>query len=303
MDPISRALDIVKGKLTYAEVKIDEPLKNHTSFNIGGPVRAMFFPESRTCMAELCDLLYKHEITPFIIGKGTNILADDKKLDIIVINTKKLKSVELTGQTEITAESGVMLSSLAVFAYESGLSGLEFAHGIPGTLGGAVVMNAGAYGGEMKDVVSCTTAYDPKGGEYTITDRQHEFSYRHSRFSDSNDIVISSIIRLMTGDKEDIKSCMDDLNVRRRESQPLDLPSAGSVFKRPKDGYAAAFIEEAGLKGFAIGGAMVSSKHSGFIVNRGDATFSDVMAVIEYVQNMVYKQFGIELEPEIRIVK
>jgi UDP-N-acetylmuramate dehydrogenase len=164
-------------------------------------------------------------------------------------------------------------------------------------------MNAGAYGGEMKDVILSTRACNPKTGEFTVTGEEHGFSYRHSRFSDTDDVVLSSVIRLRKSNKENIKSKMDELSARRRESQPLDLPSAGSTFKRPQKEYAAALIEQAGLKGFAIGGAAVSEKHSGFIVNRGDAAYADVMAVIDHVRERVLEQFGIELELEVKILK
>jgi len=190
-----------------------------------------------------------------------------------------------------------------MFAYEHGLTGFEFAHGIPGTVGGAIVMNAGAYGGEMKDVVVSTTAYNKDLGIHTLTAAENDFSYRHSRFSDSSDIVLSAVIRLQKGDKDAIMHKMLELSARRRESQPLELPSGGSTFKRPKEGYAAQLIEQAGLKGFSIGGAEVSQKHSGFIVNNGNATFSDVMAVIEHVQKEVFNKFFVELEPEIKIVR
>jgi UDP-N-acetylmuramate dehydrogenase len=303
MDVVLRTLEAVKSKLPDMNVKLDEPMRNHTSFKLGGPVRAMFFPEDSTCLAELCKLLSEHEVIPLIIGNGTNVLANDGNLDILVANTTKLSLLKLTEETEITAESGVLLSRLAVFAYEHGLAGLEFAHGIPGTLGGAVYMNAGAYGGEMKDVILSTKAYSPKAGEFTISGGEHCFSHRHSRFADTDDVVLSSRIQLWKGTKESIKSKMDDLGIRRRESQPLDIPSAGSTFKRPVDGYAAALIEQAGLKGFAIGGAVVSEKHTGFIVNRGNASFADVMAVIEHVRKKVLEQSNVELELEVKIIR
>ncbi|MDR2569652.1 MAG: UDP-N-acetylmuramate dehydrogenase [Oscillospiraceae bacterium] len=303
VDNISQAIETVKTKLTDAVFEYDVLLKDYTSFKIGGPVRVMFFPKSVECLTDIYDILFRCEVTPFIIGNGSNILANDEKLDIAVINTQKLCEIELQGDGMITAQAGVMLSKLAIFACENGLSGFEFAHGIPGTLGGAIVMNAGAYDGEMKDVVVNTTIYNTRAGIHTITAADNAFSYRKSRFSDTDDIVLSSVISLKKGDKEGIKEKMNELGVRRRESQPLDVPSAGSAFKRPKKGYAAAFIEQAGLKGYTVGGAQVSKKHSGFIVNRGDASFADVMAVIKHVQETVVKQFGVELEPEVKILR
>ena len=302
MDEISSAIEAVKHELPNIEFKLDEPLKNYTTFIIGGPVRFMLFPEDMNSLTKICNIISEFGITPFVLGNGSNVLASDERHDLTVINTSKLDSVELTGETEITAEAGARLSNLTVFAYEHGLSGFEFAHGIPGTLGGAVVMNAGAYGGEMKDVVFCTTAYNIKTGKYALTAPDHEYSYRHSRFSNTDDIVLSTVIRLGKGDKESIKRRMDDLSARRRESQPLDMPSGGSTFKRPNEGYAAALIEQAGLKGHRIGGAQVSEKHAGFIINRGGATFSDVMAVVDHVRETILRLYGVELELEIRLI-
>ena len=308
---ITKAIEVVKRKLPEVAYKLNEPMRNHTSFKIGGAVRVMYFPESASQLTELCDILSENGVTPLILGNGSNILASDDELDLVAINTSGLSGIELVntddtdsqGYGEIAVEAGVLLSKLAVFACECGLTGLEFAHGIPGTVGGAVMMNAGAYDGEMKDVVSSTTAYSMKHGKYSLTAADHEFSYRHSCFSDTNDTVISTKIRLPKGDKKSIQAKMDELGARRREKQPLDLPSGGSTFKRPKDGYAAALIEQAGLKGYTIGGAQVSEKHAGFVVNRGDATFADVMAVIEHVQGVVLERFGVQLEPEIKIVE
>ena len=305
---ISSVIQSINSKLPDLEFKCDEPLRLHTTFKIGGPVSIMFFPGSVSCTTELCDILKKYEITPLIMGNGSNILANDSKLDIVVVNTTKLcnvintSNINSTEDIIIEAEAGILLSKLAVFAYEHSLSGLEFAHGIPGTLGGAVVMNAGAYDGEMQDVIYNTTAYNIKNGKYTLTAADHGFSYRHSRFSTYNDIVLSSKIRLQKDDKETIKQKMDELSIRRRNSQPLESASGGSTFKRPKEGYAAALIEQAGLKGFSIGGAQVSEKHAGFIINRENATFSDTMAVIEHVQETVLKQCGVSLELELKVV-
>ena len=303
MDAISRAIGGAKaGFQNLMPILLDEPFKNHTSFKIGGPVRAMFFPKDLISFTGLCKLLHEYEITPFILGCGTNLLAGDGKHDIVVVKTTGNKNIVQSGETELLAEAGAMISKLAVFASKLGLSGLEFAHGIPGTVGGAVVMNAGAYGGEMKDIVHSTTVYNIKTGDYAITAGEHEFAYRHSRFSNTDDIVLSTKIKLIKGDRESIKQKMDELSARRHQSQPLDMPSAGSTFKRPADGYAAALIEEAGLKGYKFGGAQVSEKHAGFIINRSDATFNDVMSLIEHVQKTVQMRFCIDLEPEIKII-
>jgi len=303
MDNISQVVESIQKHHPDIEYKLNEPLKNHTSFKIGGPVRVMCFPAHTGDIINICEILKKYDLTPFIIGNGTNLLAGDSIHEMDVISTVKMQGIEKTGETEITADAGVMLSKLAVYAYEREFSGLEFAHGIPGTLGGAVVMNAGAYGGEMKDMIRSSAIYIREKGIVDIPNQQHGFSYRQSRFSNSDDIVLSSEICLQRADKKIIKTKMDELAVRRRESQPLDMPSAGSVFKRPPDGFAAAYIDQARLKGFKIGGAQVSEKHAGFIVNKGSATFSDVMAVIDHVRETVFRQFNVDLEPEIKIIK
>ena len=303
MDAISLVIDAAGKRLPSLAYRLEEPMRNHTSMRIGGPARVMFFPENPDTLTELCDLLHEHRVAPLIVGNGTNLLADDRPLNVIAVKTAGLNNIERTGETEISADSGVLLSKLAAFACECGLSGLEFAHGIPGTLGGAVFMNAGAYGGEMKHIVSKTAAYNLETGRVIITGEEHGFSYRRSRFTDTGEIVLQSAVRLNNADMDSIRSMMDELNVRRRESQPLDLPSAGSTFKRPHNGYAAALIEQAGLKGYTFGGAQVSEKHAGFVVNRGGASFYEVMAVIDHVRETVLKQSGIELEPEIKIIR
>jgi len=302
MDTISTTFEAVRFKLPKLKYKLMEPMKYHTSFRIGGPVRVMFFPDKPAALTDICGLLGASGVVPVIIGNGTNLLADDRELDLVVINTMGLNSRERTGETEITAGAGVLLSKLAVFASECGLSGLEFAHGIPGTLGGAVAMNAGAYGGEMKDVVQSSTVCDSDSGVFTLSREEHEFSYRYSRFSECGDVILSSVLSLKSSDTESIRTRMEDLYARRRDSQPIDIPSAGSTFKRPKEGFAASLIEQAGLKGFLSGGAQVSEKHSGFVVNRGGATFADVMTVINHVKETVFKQFGVELELELKII-
>lgn len=304
MNNISAVFEVLRKQLPEIEYRRDEPMKNHTSFKIGGNVAAMFFPKSQNDIVVLNQILVNFGLKPLIIGNGSNILAEDGQLDILVIKTHGcFNDIKVTGNEEITAESGALLSKIAVAALEHQLTGFEFAHGIPGTLGGAVSMNAGAYGGEIKDVVIKTTTLATDGSVYETVGDAHSFSYRHSRFSDSEDIILSSVIKLTKGNLEAIKSRMDELSQKRRESQPLNLPSAGSTFKRPKNGYAAALIDEARLKGFAIGGAMVSEKHAGFVVNRGDATFKDVMDVMDHVRETVFNRFGIELEPEVKIIR
>ena len=303
MDALTPALREIQSWQSDLVIKFDEPFSKHTSFKVGGTVRAMLFPKKNSEITQLCDLFLRYEITPLVMGKGSNILASDTKHELVVINTTRMNKIAKTGDTEITAEAGALLSEIAVFARDSGLTGAEFAHGIPGTLGGAVVMNAGAYDGEMKDILTATKALNSKSAVYTLTNKQHEFAYRHSRFSDSDDIVLSSVLSLQFGDSDLISRKMEELSKRRKERQPLNLPSAGSTFKRPKEGYAASLIEQAGLKGFTIGGAQISEKHAGFIVNHNNASFDEIIEIIEKTQEAVFKQFNIKLELEVKIIK
>jgi UDP-N-acetylmuramate dehydrogenase len=304
MKTVRAAFETVRELLPCIEYSLEEPLREHTSFRIGGPVSVMFFPGSAEELKTLCGILNDFNLRWLVLGNGTNILADDNPIELVVVKTRhKLGGIRLTGDAELTAESGVLLSTLASFALEHELAGLEFAHGIPGTLGGAVAMNAGAYGGEMKEVVVKTSAYSRWSGAYDVIGSDHGFVYRRSRFSDADDVILASVLRLEKGNPAEIRGRMEELGRRRRESQPLELPSAGSTFKRPKNGYAAALIEEAGLKGYAVGGAAVSEKHAGFVVNKGGAAFSDVMKVIDHVREEVLRQFGIILEPEVKIIR
>ena len=281
----------------------DEPMAKHTSFRIGGPAKRMAFPKTREQLVVLMGFLQDAGVKPLLIGNGTNLLVADKGLDTVVIDTSaELSHIELTDEGEIAADAGVSLAKLALFAWKNGLTGLEFAHGIPGTLGGGVVMNAGAYGGELKDVVTEVTALYPDGVK-VLTSAELDFSYRHSVFSAGEGIVLGAKVKLESGDPDAIKAKMDDLMARRKASQPLELPSAGSTFKRPTGYYAGPLIEDCGLKGCRVGGAEVSSKHAGFVVNVGGATCADVLALIEKVQKTVYDAHGVMLEPEVKIIR
>lgn len=281
----------------------DEPMAKHTSFRIGGPAKRMAFPKTREQLVVLMGFLQDAGVKPLLIGNGTNLLVADKGLNTVVIDTSaELSHIELTDEGEIAADAGVSLSKLALFAWKNGLTGLEFAHGIPGTLGGGVMMNAGAYGGELKDVVTEVTALYPDGVK-VLTPAELDFSYRHSVFSAGEGIVLGAKVKLESGDPDAIKAKMDDLMARRKASQPLELPSAGSTFKRPTGYYAGPLIEGCGLKGCRVGGAEVSSKHAGFVVNVGGATCADVLALIEKVQKTVYDAHGVMLEPEVKIIR
>ncbi len=298
------ALDKMIGDyLPDLEWVCDEPMAKHTSFRIGGPARRMAFPKTREQLVVLAGLLQEAGIEPLLLGNGTNLLVADEGLDTVVINTSaQLSRVEQTGECELTADAGVSLCQLALFAWKQGLAGLAFAHGIPGTLGGGVVMNAGAYGGELKDVIADVTALYPDGVR-TLTADEMGFSYRHSVFSSGEGIVLGAKLKLEPGDPNAIKAKMDELMARRKESQPLEFPSAGSTFKRPPGHYAGPLIESCGLKGARIGGAEVSCKHAGFVVNAGGATCADVLALMEKVQKTVFDTYGVLLEPEVKIVR
>ena len=280
----------------------NEPMSRHCSFRIGGACDAMLLPSSIEDVEAVCALLAECGEKPFLMGNGTNLLVTDAPLHRIVLRMgEDFSRIDPVNGTALRAESGATLSRLALFAAAHGLAGLEFAHGIPGTLGGAVSMNAGAYGGEMKDVVTSVTYLD-KDLSLRETD-DAGFSYRRSRFSDTDCIVLGAKISLHEDDPNAIRERMRLLAERRRSSQPLDMPSAGSTFKRPAGGYAAALIDGAGLKGYTVGGAQVSEKHAGFVVNRGGACFDDVLRLIEHIQNEVYRVSGIELEPEVKIIR
>lgn len=283
-------------------VKENEPLSAHTSFRIGGRVSAMFFPRTAEELKLISGYCRRMGIRTLFMGNGTNLLVADTLPEMAVIKLCELNGLSENGGT-MSLGAGVLLSKAASLALERCLSGLEFAAGIPGSVGGAVYMNAGAYGGEMKDIVSRVTVLDEELELRTYEKDECDFSYRHSRFNDDGSIIISAEIRLIPGKREDIKGKMDDLSLRRRTKQPLNFPSAGSTFKRPENGFAAAMIEEAGLKGYTVGGAQVSEKHAGFVVNKGGATFSDVIAVMEHVRETVLARTGVELSPEVKIIR
>ena len=271
---------------------------------IGGPVAVMAFPNSPEQVGEILKIARRYEITPMILGAGSNILAPDEGLDTVVIELRTaMNRVEERSKGEFEAQAGAAMARLATFAMERGYTGLEFAHGIPGTVGGGVYMNAGAYGGEMCQVVTGVTAMDRAGNLLDIPADKLELSYRHSRFMNEDLVILSVRVKLEKGDREEIRAKMSELMTRRRTSQPLELPSAGSTFKRPATGYAAAMIEAAGLKGLRVGDAQVSEKHAGFVVNRGRATCKDVLRLMEQVQDRVEQDTGVRLEPEVRILE
>lgn len=297
------------------ELRENEPMSRHTSFKVGGPVPLMALPKSEEEAHRLVTVAVREfGVAPFFMGNGTNLLVSDQGLDRLVVKTVGLDYLALTKKGEwpdhrtILAGSGVSLARLSSFALENGLTGLEFAHGIPGSVGGGVYMNAGAYGGELGQVISSAATLSFAEQQLPRPRDSSGFSYRHSIYQEQPDtLILRASFSLLPGDPKIIKEAMDDFSVRRRESQPLDLPSAGSTFKRPApvDGhpvYAAALIEQCALKGLTVGGAQVSEKHAGFIVNKGGATAADILALIEQVRQRVLDQRGVELEPEVRII-
>ena len=264
----------------------------------------MACPASGAQAAALLRFLRERGAPVELMGKGTNLLVADGGLDAVVVRLgEAISEAGLLPGDRVRAGAGISLAKLAVFAADAGLSGLEFAHGIPGSLGGAVFMNAGAYGGEMKDVLQSAELALPDGTVREVPAQELELSYRHSALEGSGALVTAATLKLTPAQPEDIRARMRELMEKRRASQPLDLPSAGSTFKRPAGGYAAALIDQAGLKGFAIGGAQVSEKHAGFVVNRGGATFEDVLRLMAHIEKTVFEKSGIRLEPEVRILK
>ena len=293
----------IRSAFPGVEIKENEPLAKHCSFRIGGPAAAVLLPRSAEELAELCRFLKRRDEAPLLIGNGTNMLFPDEGLDRLVIKTcRNFGAVSVSG-TRISAECGATLASVAAAARDAGLAGLEFAHGIPGSVGGGVVMNAGAYGGELKDVITQTDYLDENLELRTLRGAEHGFSYRHSVLSERGGVALRCVFELSAGDTAEITGKMQELMEKRRASQPLDMPSAGSTFKRPAGGFAAALIDEAGLKGFSVGGAQVSPKHAGFVVNTGGATCGDVLRLMEHIQTTVLARSGIELEPEVRVIR
>ena len=294
----------LSARVPGLELRRHEPMRRHCSFRIGGPCAAMALPSSIDETQALCAALREMELPYLVMGNGTNLLVTDAPLERIVVKMGEgMADISRDGEAGLCALCGATLTKLANTALQHGLTGLEFAHGIPGTLGGAVCMNAGAYGGEMKDVVTQTMFLNGDLELQGVSGEQHDFGYRSSMFSDGDYVVLGCELALRPGDPAEIRARMQELQEKRRASQPLEKPSGGSTFKRPKEGYAAALIDQAGLKGYAVGGAQVSEKHAGFVVNNGGATFDDVLRVMDHVQETVFRRTGIRLEPELKIIR
>ncbi len=305
MENLEKAIQEIKEKLPGMTLLENEPMSAHCSFHIGGPARALAVPSDLTGLTRLCAILRENHVAPFMLGNGSTILFPDEGLpELLLVSTEKLQKLFLLPDGAIYAEAGVSLSRLASFAQQNGLQGLEFASGIPGSVGGGVFISAGAYGGELKDVIeSVVCLYAPDQGLYELSREQCAFSYRKSYFSTHGGcMILSAVFRLQPGDREEIAAKMRELNEKRRAKQPLELPSAGSAFKRPEGHFAGALIEQAGLKGYTVGGAQVSQKHAGFVVNIGGATSHDVYDLMMHVRKTVYERSGVVLEPEVIIL-
>ena len=277
-------------------------LKDYTSFKIGGKADIMVFPDTVEKLSKILSFSNSNNIPVFILGKGSNLLVNDDGINGVVVNTCKLDEIELIDETTVRCGCGISLSRLCRFALDNSLSGLEFAFGIPGTAGGAAYMNAGAYGGEMKDVLVSCEHLNADGSLSSFSGNELSLGYRHSVYSDSDLVIVSLTLKLNKGNQEEIKSKMDELIGKRKDKQPLEYPSAGSTFKRPEGYFAGALIEQCGLKGFTVGGAQVSEKHAGFVINIGSATAKDVLGVIEHCKNTVLTETGVLLEPEVKII-
>ena len=280
---------------------MEEPMKKHTTFRVGGPADVLVQPHE-TALAAILALCRRYHVSYSFIGNGSNLLVGDKGIRGVVIEmTDPMGNIEVDG-TKITAQAGAMLSKIANTAASNGLGGMEFAAGIPGSVGGAVVMNAGAYGGEMKDIIEKVYVLDENGAQLELDRDALDLGYRHSCIPEKKYIVTKVVLELVPHDEVEIRSKMKDLNEKRAEKQPLQYPSAGSTFKRPEGYFAGKLIMDAGLRGYQVGGAQVSEKHCGFVINKGDATAADICQLMRDVSDKVQAQFGVVLDPEVKMI-
>lgn len=303
MTKLDQIYDRLCREVPGLELRRDEPMARHTTFKVGGPATLMALPGTEEELLAAVRTALEEGITPLFVGNGSNLLVDDAGLDALVVKTApRVSRVEVRENT-LRAGAGISLAQLASEAADHGLTGLEFAHGIPGSLGGAVVMNAGAYGGELCQVISQVRALDSRGQVRELAGDACDFSYRHSRFSAGGWLILSATVELAPGDPAAIRGRMEELMARRKAKQPLEYPSAGSTFKRPEGHFAAALIEGCGLKGLTVGGAQVSEKHAGFVINIGSATCRDILDLMDQVRERVFRETGVELEPEVKYVR
>jgi len=300
----NRVYKLLTEIIDGGQILINEPMKNHTSFKIGGPADFLVLPQRTEEIQKIIEVSKKEEIPTFIIGNGTDLLVRDKGLRGIVVKiAKNFNNIKiLESENKAIAQSGISLSALAKLLLRNELTGFEFASGIPGTLGGAVTMNAGAYGGEMKDILEKIEVMDRQGNIFTLQGEEMQLGYRKSAVQDQDLIVLTVTMQFQKGSYDEIKEKMRDLDHRRRTKQPLEWPSAGSTFRRPEGYYAGKLIQDAGLKGFSMGRAQVSDLHSGFVINKGGATAEEVIALIRHIQDTVKKKFGVDLQTEVKII-
>ncbi len=284
------------------ELLLNAPLSDYTTFRVGGCADCLALPESEEQLSLAAAYLKSNNVPFTVLGKGSNVLVSDKGIRGVTMVTSKAESIELVDEVTIKCSAGTPLIRLCMFALEHSLTGLEFAYGIPGTAGGAAFMNAGAYGGEMKDVLVCCEHINKQGKPGRHSAKGMRLGYRRSVYCKNGFVITSVTVRLKKGNKDEIRAKMDDLLGRRKAKQPLDYPSAGSTFKRPEGYFAGALIEQCGLKGYSYGGAAVSEKHAGFVINKNGAAASDILNLVKEVQKTVFEQTGVMLEPEIRLL-
>lgn len=292
----NKMIDVMGQDRIYME----EPMKKHTTFRVGGNADYFVMPKTKEEVKKIIALCQEMEMPYYILGNGSNLLVGDKGYRGVIIQIYKEMNAILVEENQIKVQAGALLSKIGSAALEAELTGFEFAAGIPGTMGGAVVMNAGAYGGEMKDVLKTVTVLTPEGEVLTLEKDELELGYRTSIVAQKGYIVLEAVIELETGNKDAIKARMDELKVQRTTKQPLEYPSAGSTFKRPEGYFAGKLIQDAGLRGFQVGGAQVSEKHCGFVINKDNATAADVLELMRQVSEIVKEKFGVELEPEVK---
>lgn len=298
----SSLIEAMRQIVSADNLLINEPMSRHTTFRTGGPACLFLRPENQDQLKKVMDFVRRLGTDYFVLGNGSNLLVSDEGYDGVVVSLSKFNKVELKGTNQIYAEAGAMNSTIASFARDNALTGFEFAAGIPGTIGGAMIMNAGAYGGEMAQVVTEVTVLSPEGEIMVLDNNTMEFGYRTSAIKNKGFIVLSVLLTLKRGKEEEITAQMKELAEKRRDKQPLEYPSAGSTFKRPEGYFAGKLIEDAGLRGFSVGDAQVSEKHCGFVVNKGSATSTDIYNLIKEVQKVVYEKANVRLEPEVIIL-
>lgn len=300
-DKYQKLAEALKEQYKDALILTEEPMKNHTTFRIGGPADIYIEP-AYSSIIPLIQYLKASDVPFMVIGNGSNLLVSDEGIEGVVISLgKKTSAITISGDTMVV-EAGAMLASVANAAADAGLTGLEFASGIPGSMGGAVFMNAGAYGGEIKDILESVMILTTDMEKKVLMPEDLSLSYRHSSLMEKGGYVLSATLKLSRGNKEEIKAKIDDIRKQRIEKQPLNFPSAGSTFKRPTGYFAGKLIDDAGLRGYTVGGAQVSEKHCGFVINKGGATAADVLQLMKDVDEKVYNEFGVHLTPEVRIV-